>query len=48
MSLATGSASFNIPVTAGDRLLLVFYLEPPLLSVASTVAGYASAGLAIS
>jgi BclB C-terminal domain-containing protein len=45
--VATGSAAFNIPVSAGDRLLLVFYVEPPALSVAASVIGYASAGLAI-
>jgi BclB C-terminal domain-containing protein len=46
--IATGSVAVNIAVSAGDRLLLVFYVEPPALSVAATVAGYASAGLAIS
>jgi BclB C-terminal domain-containing protein len=38
----------SIPVAAGNRLLLVFYVEPPALSAAATFAGYASAGVAIS
>jgi BclB C-terminal domain-containing protein len=46
--IATGSVSVNIPVAAGDRLLLVFYVVPPALSVAASVLGYASAGVAIS
>lgn len=45
--VASGSATFSIPVTAGDRLLLVFYVEPPALSVAASVIGYASGGLSI-
>lgn len=46
--VATGSKTFNIPVSAGDRLLLVFYLVPPKLSVAAKFSGYISAGVAIS
>jgi BclB C-terminal domain-containing protein len=46
--VATGSATFNIAVTAGDRLLLVFYIEPPEGSTPVSIVGYASAGLAIS
>jgi len=46
--IARGSADVNIAVTEGDRLLLVFYVVPPALSIAATINGYASAGLAIS
>jgi len=46
--IARGTATVNIPVTAGDRLLLVFHVVPPDLSIASAFVGYASAGLAIS
>lgn len=38
----------SIAVAAGDRLLLVFYVVPPELSVAAEITGYASAGVAIS
>ncbi|MDE6873406.1 MAG: hypothetical protein K2P87_02995 [Lachnospiraceae bacterium] len=37
----------NIPVTAGARLMLVFSAAASGLSLANTVAGYASAGLSI-
>lgn len=45
--IARGSLSMNIPVSVGDRLLLVFYVQPPTLSVAASLTGYASAGLSI-
>ena len=47
--ICTGSVTgLNIPVSLGDRLLLVFYVVPPASSAAATVIGYASAGVAIS
>ena len=42
--LATG---LNIPVSAGDRLLLVFSATATGLTLINTIAGYASGGLAI-
>ncbi|KAA9000369.1 spore surface glycoprotein BclB [Paenibacillus spiritus] len=49
-SISSGVTSgLSIPVTAGERLLLVFSANVTAgLDVASTVAGYASAGLSIS
>lgn len=44
---ARGNATFNVPVCAGDRLLLAFYVVPPTLSAAAVISGYASAGLSI-
>ncbi|QTM99580.1 bclB domain-containing protein [Sediminibacillus dalangtanensis] len=38
----------NVPVTEGDRLLLVFSATASGIELAGTVAGYASAGVAIS
>ncbi|MDI9261143.1 exosporium glycoprotein BclB-related protein [Alicyclobacillus sendaiensis] len=47
--IATGSATgLSIPVSAGTRLLLVFSATASGLSLVQTVAGYASAGVAIS
>ena len=43
----SGSVDLNVPVSRGDRLLLVFYLQPPTAGLAGTVTGYASAGLLI-
>ncbi len=45
--IATGSISVDIPITIEDRLLLVFFVEPPTASVASSIIGYASAGITI-
>lgn len=45
--IVQNSVDTNIPVSAGDRLLLVFYLQPPTAGLAGTVTGYASAGLLI-
>lgn len=45
--IARGSLDLNIDVFEGDRLLLVFYVEPPALSLAASITGYASAGLTI-
>ena len=46
--ISTGSLDgLNIPVTGGTRLLLVFTAEATGLSLVNTVAGYASAGIAI-
>ncbi|WP_235207586.1 exosporium glycoprotein BclB-related protein [Geobacillus icigianus] len=37
----------NIPVNAGDRLLMVFFTTTSGLSIAASVTGYAGAGVAI-
>lgn len=48
-AIARGLISgLSIPVTAGDRLLMVFSVTGTGLTVATTVAGYASAGITIS
>ncbi|WP_318538868.1 exosporium glycoprotein BclB-related protein [Geobacillus thermoleovorans] len=38
----------NVPVNAGDRLLMVFSVTTSGLSIASSITGYASAGVSIS
>ncbi|WP_238980922.1 exosporium glycoprotein BclB-related protein [Geobacillus sp. YHL] len=38
----------NVPVNAGDRLLMAFFTTTSGLSIAASVMGYASAGVAIS
>ncbi|GAF15610.1 hypothetical protein JCM19046_5093 [Bacillus sp. JCM 19046] len=48
-TISSGTATgLSIPVTAGDRLLLVFSATATGLTLVNTVAGYASGGLAIS
>lgn len=46
-TIVSGFTDLNVPVSRGDRLLLVFYLQPPTAGLAGTVTGYASAGLLI-
>jgi len=47
--IATGSATgLAIPVVKGSRLLLVFSANPSGITLAQTLGGYASAGIAIS
>ena len=38
----------NVPVNAGDRMLMAFFITTSSLSIAASVTGYASAGVAIS
>ena len=45
--IATGNVTVNAAVTAGTRLLLVFSLNGPTLSLGSTFNGYASGGISI-
>lgn len=46
--LSSGSASgFSVPVSPGDRLLMVFSVTATGLTAAVTVAGFASAGITI-
>ncbi|WP_353626627.1 exosporium glycoprotein BclB-related protein, partial [Bacillus sp. JCM 19041] len=48
-TVSSGNATgLSIPVATGDRLLLVFTATATGISLINTVAGYASAGLAIS
>lgn len=48
-NIATGSATgLSIPVVKGTRLLLVFSANPSGITLAQTLGGYASAGIAIS
>ena len=47
-TISTGSLTgLSIPVTAGTRLLMVFYITVTGLDLITTVAGYASAGVNI-
>ncbi len=48
-TISTGNATgLSIPVTTGDRLLIVFSATAAGVTLLNTVAGYASAGLSIS
>jgi BclB C-terminal domain-containing protein len=46
-TLESGSASFSVPVSNGDRLLLVARLTVTGTDIITTLTGYISAGLAI-
>ncbi|MEK4566458.1 exosporium glycoprotein BclB-related protein [Alkalihalobacillus sp. FSL R5-0424] len=48
-TISTGNVTgLSIPVTAGDRLLIVFSATAAGVSLVNAIAGYASAGLGIS
>ncbi len=46
-SVATGSVDVNIPVTRGERLLLVFFTVPPASAPETFLSGDISAGVSI-
>jgi BclB C-terminal domain-containing protein len=46
-TISSGTSTVNIPVTAGERLILVFSVTSPA-GLASVVTGVASAGIGIS